>query len=792
MALRDQRLQALRDQARAALRSTPDADAALTLASLDNLLHELQAEQDRREALAEELRHAHAALQDSGQRYRKLLDCMNSGVAVYEAVDEGRDFVFVDFNPSACRIDEVERGDVVGKRVTEAFPGVEEFGLLDVFRSVWETGAPSNHPIRLYKDDRIAGWRDNYVYKLPSGEIVAVYDDVTREKQSQEELGVRSEIVTNMAEGAHLIRLDTGQIVYANPSLERMFGYRRGELVGRHLSLLNAPGEESAEEVAAQIIGRLKKTGKWSGEVRNVRKDGSVFWTQATVLAFEHTEYGQVCVTVQEDTTEQRKATEEIERLARFPAENPNPVMRVAGDGTVLYANDASAPLLDFWQCGTGDTLSETWQTLVSKALDAGEPRTGEVQCGDTTYALTFAPLADPAVVNVYGLDISERRESEERFRATFEQAAVGIAHTALGGRFERLNDRFCDIVGYTREELQARSLPDITHSDDLAEDEGNIKLLLQGDTQHYSTRKRYVREDGGIVWVNLTVSLVRKPGGEPRYFIAVVEDVTALMEAQEAAHAAREEVLDQQRRRRELAEEEVARIGDELIRTTRLATVGQVSASIAHDLRNPLGAIRNASYYLKRHLPDGHAELAEHLGIIDEEVSTADTIISNLLRMVRAKPPALQDVDLAHLLKPVLAKAARDQTITCHACFDPDPFVIQADPGQMQQVLTNLLDNAVAAVAGDGVDVRIEARRDDDFHTVLFRDTGAGVPASVRRTLFEPLVTTRAKGTGLGLTICQQIVQAHGGTIELLETPGPGAALRIQLPRRRPGRRQT
>jgi PAS domain S-box-containing protein len=121
-------------------------------------------------------------------RYRELFNNISSGVAIYEAKDNGNNFFFKDFNRAAERIENTNKEDLIGKSVLEVFPWVKEFGLFDVFKRVWETGDPEDFPISLYKDQRIAGWRENYVYKLPSGEIVAVYDDITKLKRSQEAL----------------------------------------------------------------------------------------------------------------------------------------------------------------------------------------------------------------------------------------------------------------------------------------------------------------------------------------------------------------------------------------------------------------------------------------------------------------------------------------------------------------------------------------------------------------------------------------------------------------------------
>jgi PAS domain S-box-containing protein len=131
---------------------------------------------------------AERALQESEIRFRELFEAMSSGVAVYEAINDGEDFIFTNVNRAVERIEKVRRAELIGKRVTEAFPGVKEFGLFEVFQRVWRTGQPERHPISLYKDKRLTHWVENYVYKLPSGKIVAVYDDVTERKIAEKKL----------------------------------------------------------------------------------------------------------------------------------------------------------------------------------------------------------------------------------------------------------------------------------------------------------------------------------------------------------------------------------------------------------------------------------------------------------------------------------------------------------------------------------------------------------------------------------------------------------------------------
>ncbi|MBT3747789.1 MAG: PAS domain S-box protein, partial [Bacteroidetes bacterium] len=122
----------------------------------------------------------------SEERYKGIVQSTASCIAVYEALDDGEDFVFIDFNPKAEEVEQISKNDLIGKKVTDVFPGVTEFGLFKVFQNVWKTGSPEHLPVSVYEDDRIQGYRENYVYKLSTGEIVAVYQDLTKGKQAEE------------------------------------------------------------------------------------------------------------------------------------------------------------------------------------------------------------------------------------------------------------------------------------------------------------------------------------------------------------------------------------------------------------------------------------------------------------------------------------------------------------------------------------------------------------------------------------------------------------------------------
>jgi len=183
-----------------------------------------------------ERQRAEEALRQSEARYRAMFEHLKSGVAVYEAKDQGADFIIRDFNAAAEGMEKVQRQNVIGRSLLEVFPGVKEFGLLDVLRRVWKTGRPEHHPAAIYQDDKRTGWRENFVYQLPSGEVVAIYEDVTQRKRAEEDIIMAhaelNQIFHAAASGMWLLDTDFN-ILKANQTLANMLALDVETLRGR-------------------------------------------------------------------------------------------------------------------------------------------------------------------------------------------------------------------------------------------------------------------------------------------------------------------------------------------------------------------------------------------------------------------------------------------------------------------------------------------------------------------------------------------------------------------------------
>lgn len=343
-------------------------------------------------------------------------------------------------------------------------------------------------------------------------------------------------------------------------------------------------------------------------------------------------------------------------------------------------------------------------------------------------------------------------------------------------GRFTLVNRAIAETYGTTIENLIGKT--DADFNPEIEE----VEFFRKMDLEVMDTgQERFIPEepltgpDGELRWVQTIKRPIVGQDGTANQVLGVATDITELKRA-------REELLEQKELEHQKVQQELNRVKEELIRHTRLAAIGQVAASIAHELRNPLGAINNAVFFLGRRETKLEPKWAEYLGIIRQEVQASDRIVSNLLEMSRAKEPSRKSIDLGAAARVTFERVRVAEPVHLRLSLHPDPFVIGADPEQLRQVLTNLMTNAIQSMDHGG-EIRIEGRREDDHDVVVFGDDGPGVDPEARDSIFEPLFTTKAKGTGLGLAICRQILAAHGASIELLDDDR-GAAFEIRFPR--------
>lgn len=230
---------------------------------------------------------------------------------------------------------------------------------------------------------------------------------------------------------------------------------------------------------------------------------------------------------------------------------------------------------------------------------------------------------------------------------------------------------------------------------------------------------------------------------------------------------------------------EELKAAQSEIVRQTRLAAIGEIAAAVAHEVRNPLGALANCVQLLRTgaHLSGDNAEL---LDIVQTESERLNRIVSDFLAFGRPRPPSFQPVDLRELIEETWARLRHDERCPSSIVFAPqlgsDALKVQADPDQLRQVFWNLFLNAAQAMAGGGT-LSVEARQRGDAVDIEIRDSGTGISEAALPRVFEPFYTGRPGGTGLGLAIVRRIIQDHGGDVTVQSWPQVGTWFAVSLP---------
>lgn len=390
-----------------------------------------------------------------------------------------------------------------------------------------------------------------------------------------------------------------------------------------------------------------------------------------------------------------------------------------------------------------------------------------------------------------------ELQESETRFRLLAENAPGVIYLCRNDARYSMIfiSERVLELTGHSAEEFLSDrvSFVELFHPEDKVRIGPEVDKALS-EKRPYHLRYRIVNKSGGFRWVEEVGAGVWHED-KLAYLEGFLNDVTDRVCAEEALRKAQEAILDLKQKKHEQVLAELERVQDRLVQSTKLATIGEMAAQIAHEIRNPLGAIHNAAFFARRKMPAAETLAHENLALIEREVAVCVSIIENILSITRLKPPRKAMFDLGPFAQEAFARLKRSENdgpnlegVHCIYDGDPDPFPLHADPVQFRQVLDNLLKNSVEAIEGPG-EIRITARQTVEGPCILVSDTGPGIPDGEAERIFEVFQTSKIKGTGLGLGISRHIIERHGGTLTVKPADGedsndrPGATLMICLP---------
>lgn len=374
-------------------------------------------------------------------------------------------------------------------------------------------------------------------------------------------------------------------------------------------------------------------------------------------------------------------------------------------------------------------------------------------------------------------------RQAERQTKAILDNIPDMAWLKDRDGRFVVVNQRFAEaagretpeeVIGLTDLDFWPRGIAEGYRADDDA-------IIASGETLR--VEEPIIYHDGHQGWIETVKARIVDDAGNVIGTTGIARDITERRRHEQDLRSTTDE-LEQRvmARTAELAEAQ-----ENLVRQERLAVLGQLAGGVAHQIRNPLAAIMNATYVLKRHLkPDQHPNVADAIGIIHDEVRHANIIITGLLDYARVRTPDRHPASLVEMLERILASDWIPPNVRIvRDVPEHDGLVQEVDVDQLQGAIANLVRNAVDAMP-DGGELGIELGSNGEEIIITVSDTGPGLSPQVRAHLFEPLHSTKPLGIGLGLVTARRFVEAHGGRIRCVDVPN-GARFEVHLPFRAP-----
>lgn len=428
---------------------------------------------------------------------------------------------------------------------------------------------------------------------------------------------------------------------------------------------------------------------------------------------------------------------------------------------------------------------AEVYHARIKMACLANEPMMYEdsvqLPLGIKIFLSTFARIAnsenETLGIQIISQDVTDLKqaefnlsESESRFRSVFEQSPIGSVFVGLDRRFIRCNQAFCNFLGYEENELIGKEIADITYPEDIHLGTEELKMIAEGKLGSFSLQKRYVRKDGGVVWGEISISIVRDATGKPLYFLPVIKDITD----------------------RKKSEEELRKYEQQLTQNQKLESLGLLAGGIAHDFNNLMGGIFG---YIELACEESkEPNVSSYLAKAMNTINRARALTQQLLTFAKGGAPIQEVGHLFHFIEETARFALSGANVSCAFNAAKDLWPCCFDKNQIGQVIDNLIINAQQAMPVGGA-IEVTARNVSlaekehpilpigNFVIISVKDSGVGIPKELVSNVFDPFFTTKPKGHGLGLATCYSIIKRHGGCIDVESEPGKGSIFKVYLP---------
>ncbi|RJR35499.1 MAG: PAS domain S-box protein [Desulfobacteraceae bacterium] len=601
-----------------------------------------------------------------------------------------------------------------------------------------------------------------------------------------------------------------GTLVYVNPAFMRLTGAERPEqLIGT--SLLNWVVPEIREKVAERIRTiNEERAPIVPMERKHIRLDGTMLDVEAVAAPIDFA--GQIGgMGMVRDITEKKLAEEALRRSEeryRLLLDSAPVGIYLSKEGRITYVNkeftrimEALSPeeligrqILDHVHPDTREAVLERRRTVSTehKSVPPFDHKFIRLDGRIIDVTVVAAPDTMEGIGSsqVFVLDNTERkrtegalREKTEELERYFTTALDLLCIADMDGNFIRLNREWERVLGFRVEEMEGKPFLDFVHPEDRQRTLAAVTDLTS-NKEVLSFTNRYRCKDGTyrfVEWRSIPVG---------KRIHAAARDVTERIRVEDEIRRHKEhleELVKERTRELETAQQE-------LLTRERLSALGQLTATVSHELRNPLGVIRSSAFYVQEKTKGFDEKVKKHLNRIEEQVELCDTIVGDLLEYTRGRHSEVSETDVASWLGSLLETMQGVECISIHRSFSDDAPKIFIDPHKMGRAVNNLLGNALQAVREHAEkkrktetpyrpEIRLSTFTAAGSLLIVVEDNGTGMDEETAEKAFEPLFTTRARGTGLGLAIVRKIVEEHGGRVSLKSRLEVGTEVTIEIP---------
>lgn len=665
--------------------------------------------------------------------------------------------------------------------------------------------------------------------------LMGMLKDISERKKSEEKIRNQAQIIDQIHDSVVTTDLD-GYIASWNMGAERIFGFSENEAIGKHISLVYPESER--EVLEREVIAKLVEKGAHETESVMRRKNGELFVGHLS-LSFLTDEHGNrirmigytMDISERKRVEEALRASEEL--MEGFFSQSIDGFFFMMLEEPIEWGGSADKDkLLDY-------AFSHQKMTKINQAMAqqyGGQPDqfigltpnelfAHDIEYGKQLWRMMFddGRLAikteeeklDGTPIWIEGEYVclyddrgrikghfgvqrevtqqkhveDEIRISESRLNEAQRIAKVGSWELDLQTNHLYWTDEIFSLFEIDKSKFGAsyEAFLDAIHLDD-REAVNNAFTQSLKDRSPYVITHRLQMPDGRIKWVEERCSTVFAEDGTPLVSRGTVQDITE-----------RKLYEDELERYREKLEELVAErtrdlvvAQNELVRKERLATLGQLTATVSHELRNPLGAMRPSLYLVQRASDPENEKVQRALERLDRNISRCDRIIDELLDFTRITVLERDDVVIDDWVQQVLEEQMVPAGINVVRDFGLKDASAQVDTNRLRRAMINVIENGIQAMQDENLPVDRKAAGELTIYTrdlgkafeIGIRDTGVGIPENVLPHIFEPLYSTKGFGVGLGMPTVQQIVNQHGGIINVETVPGVGTTVRMTLPK--------